>query len=178
MNFTKKVFDSRMERTLEELQDERAIAIDSQIERDFTLTEEPLCNFASHNVEMMRGNLECSLLDYLFFSNRNIKIIQNMIRKTVFDISKYIIDNQSENELLVIIRSIFYLNLQVEFKNVTENIKFLNKKVVDHSVPTILSNMKQYLIYLKDVQRVSDPIKRPNQESIKGVKQLDFKGFF
>jgi hypothetical protein len=75
-------------------------------------------------------------------------------------------------------RSIFYLNLQVEFKNVTENIKFLNKKVVDHSVPTILSNMKQYLIYLKDVQRVSDPIKRPNQESIKGVKQLDFKGFF
>ena len=89
MNFTKKVFDSRMERTLEELQDERAIAIDSQIERDFTLTEEPLCNFASHNVEMMRGNLECSLLDYLFFSNRNIKIIQNMIRKTVFDISKY-----------------------------------------------------------------------------------------
>ncbi len=177
MDFTKKVHDSRMERTLEELQDERAVAIDSQIRQDFPLNDEPLCNFASHNVEMLRGKLECTLLDYLFFSNRNIQIIQNAIRKQVFDITKNVIDNQSENDLLMIMRSMFFLNLPLEFPNVTENIKFLNKAVIEQAVPKILTNMKQYLIYLKDVQRVPVPNDRPEDKSITGTKQVGFNPF-
>lgn len=176
-NFTKKVYDPRMERSLEQLQDERAIAIDDQIRQDFPLNDEPLCALASHNVEMMRGKNECTMLDYLFFSNRNIQIIQNSIRKNVFDISGHTIGNQSENELLQIMRSIYFLNLPLEFSTITENIQFLNKATVDQALPKILTNMKQYLIYLKDAHRVYLPQETPKEETIKGTKQLGFKPF-
>ena len=110
-DFTKKVYDPRMGRTLEDIQDERAIPVNAnQVYEDFPLNDEPLCAFASHNVEMMRGKNECTMLDYLFFSNRNIQIIQNAIRKKVQEISGHIIGNQSQNELLQIMRSIFFLN--------------------------------------------------------------------
>lgn len=176
-NFTKKVFDPRMERSLEQLQDERAVPIDDKVREDFPLNDEPLCQLPSHNVEMMRGKNECSQLDYLFFSNRNIQIIQNTIRKKVHDISGHVIGNQSENELLMVMRSIYFLNLPLEFPNITDNIKFLNKAVVDQALPKILTNMKQYLIYLKDVQRQRSPFERPKEESIKGHNQLGFKPF-
>lgn len=177
MDFTKKVYDPRMERSLEQLQDERAIAVDNTIREDFPLNDEPLCSLPSHNVEMMRGKNECTMLDYLFFSNKNIQIIQNAIRKKVYDISGHVISNQSENELLQIMRSMFFLNLPLEFPNVTENIKFLNKATIDQALPKILTNMKQYLIYLKDVQRVPQPVDRPQEETIKGTKQLSFQPF-
>lgn len=172
MDFNKKVYDPRMERSLEELQDERAYAVDTKVREDFPLNDEPLCKFKSHNVEMLRGKLECTILDYLFFSNKNIQIIQNAIRKKVHDISGHVISNQSENELLMIMRSMFFLNLPLEFSNVTENIAFLNKAVIDQALPKILTNLKQYLIYLKDVQRVPEPEARPLEETIKGEKQL------
>jgi len=175
--FTKKVFDPRMERSLEELQDERAIPIGNKTYQDFQLNDEPLCQLPSHNVEMMRGKNECTMLDYLFFSNRNIQIIQNAIRKQVHDISGHLIGNQSQNELLQIMRSIFFLNLPLEFPNVTENIKFLNKAVIDQALPKILTNLKQYLIYLKDSNRQRLPFQRPQEESIKGTKQLGFRPF-
>ena len=177
MDFNKKVYDPRMERSLEELQDERAIAVDTKVRHDFPLNDEPLCAFASHNVEMLRGKLECTLLDYLFFSNRNIQIIQNAIRKKVHEISGHVIANQSENEMLMIMRSIFFLNLPLEFPNVTENIKFLNKAVVDQALPKILTNMKQYMIYIKDVQRVPQQHAIPQSHTIKGTKQIGFRPF-
>lgn len=178
MDFTKQVFDPRMNRTLEQLQDDRANEIDTQVREDFPLFEEPLCKLVSHNTQMLRGNKECGVLDYLFFSNKNIKIIQNAIRKNVHDISKRIIGVQSENELLMIMRSIYYINLPLEFKNVTENIKFLNKAVVDQAVPKILSNLKQYLIYLKDKEYNYIPEDRPTFETVKGTKQVVLKSFF
>ena len=177
MDFTKKVYDSRMGRSLEDVQDDRAIVIDSAVRQDFPLNDEPLCSFASHNVEMLRGKLECTMLDYLFFSNRNIQIIQNSIRKSVQEISGHIIGNQSENEMLMIMRSMFFLNLPLEFPSVTENIKFLNKAVIDQALPKILTNMKQYLIYLKDVQRVPEPHARAQGDTIKGSNQLGFRPF-
>lgn len=176
-NFTKKVFDPRMERSLEQLQDERAIAVGNKTYEDFPLNDEPLCQLPSHNVEMMRGKNECTMLDYLFFSNRNIQIIQNAIRKQVHDISGHVISNQNQNELLQIMRSIFFLNLPLEFPNVTDNIKFLNKAVIDQALPKILTNMKQYLIYLKDVHRSRLPFEVPQEETIKGTKQLSFQPF-
>jgi hypothetical protein len=74
-------------------------------------------------------------------------------------------------------RSIFFLNLPLEFPNVTENIKFLNKAVIDQALPKILTNLKQYLIYLKDSNRQRLPYQRPQDESIKGSKQLGFQPF-
>ena len=176
-SFKKQVYDPRMERSLEQLQDERAVPTDNKSYQDFQLNDEPLCQLPSHNVEMLRGKNECSLLDYLFFSGKNIQIIQNTIRKKVHDISGHVIGNQSENELLQIMRSMFFLNLPLEFPNVTDNIKFLNKAVVNQALPKILTNMKQYLIYLKDVQRQRLPFQRPQEESIKGNNQLGFRPF-
>ncbi len=177
MDFTKKVFDPRMERTLEQLQDERAISVDGNESKDYQLIEKPMNLHASHNVEMLKGRHEPTMLDYLFFSNKNIQIIQNAIRKKVYDISGHVISNQSENELLQIMRSIFFLNLPLSFPNITENIKFLNKVTVDKALPKILTNMKQYLIYLKDLQHTPIPIDRPKEENIKGTNQIGFKPF-
>ena len=48
-------------------------------------------------------------LNTLFFSDKNVIIIQNGIRKKVYDDSggKHLIDNQSKRELTIIMRSIY-----------------------------------------------------------------------
>ena len=48
-----------------------------------------------------------TLLTFLFFSGDNIKNIQNLIKMLVYQDTKQLIDNQSDTELMITMRSIF-----------------------------------------------------------------------
>ena len=63
---------------------------------------------------------------------------------------RYIIDEQNNMELAILMRSIYLQhskNLNCQFK---KQIKELNDIVVDAIIPGLMSNIKQYITYLRD----------------------------
>ena len=120
--------------------------------------------------EALRGIHADSRLSELYFSSKNIKHIQDGIRFSINQRTKKVIDNQDENSLKIIMRSIFLQysqNLQCKHK---EQIISLNHKVIDYCVPQIQSKMDQYYKYLKDVSTQPNYINHPVNVSSKGEK--------
>ena len=121
-------------------------------------------------------NIVCpNKLNSLFFSDKNIVIIQNGIRKTVFDLSNgdYLIGNQSNRELTIIMRSIYLQYSKNLDDNITQQINNLNNMVIRYSVKCIMSNIKQYISYKKNVDQVPVPMNLPKNMSNRGEKSLN-----
>jgi hypothetical protein len=125
-------------------------------------------------------------LTFLFFSDKNIKNIQNILKYLVYKENGYIIDDQSVTELLIIMRSIFLqyslhpklidesmsekekAELKVKYTN---EVKRLNQLVIDYIVPKLVSQIKQYLDYLKDASEQPYYMDKPENVSVQGQKQ-------
>ena len=122
--------------------------------------------------ESMIGIYEPTKLNSLFFSKKNLEIIQAKIRYGVYIKSnkKFKIGNQSDTEIQVIMRSIFLQHSPNLTYGITEQIKYLNNMVADWCIPKILAEVKQYVGYLKDIQTMPMPIDRPVNLSSKGTK--------
>ena len=56
--------------------------------------------------------------------------------------------------------------------NILEQIKDLNKKVLDFAVPRILVEIKQHNTYIKDASNIHMPMERSMNVSNKGSKTL------
>ena len=68
----------------------------------------------------IRGNFEQTPFNQAFFSQANFQIVQNQIRKTVYDKSGDVIDPVSTDDLFMIMRAIFLWygrNLPVIFRS-------------------------------------------------------------
>lgn len=125
-------------------------------------------------------------LTFLFFSDKNIKNIQNMLKYLVYKENGYIIDDQSVTELLIIMRGIF-LEYSLHPKLIDESmseqeinelkikytneVKRLNKLVIDYIVPKVVSQMQQYIHYLKDASEQPYYMDKPQNVSVQGQKQ-------
>ncbi len=125
-------------------------------------------------VESLYGIQETSKLNQLFFSKKNMDIIQNNIRYTVYNKTnkKHIIDKQSDIELQIIMRSTylqFSPNLEYNYK---EQLEYLNGLVVEWCVAHIIPQLEQYIGYLKEVEYMPMPIDLPVNLSSKGSRTL------
>ena len=99
----------------------------------------------------------------LFFSVKNVQIIQNALRAGVYQISqqKYIIDEQNKDVLNVIMRAMFLQHSINQPDNLTNQIVDLNKIVVDYCVPKIYSEVEGYIMYKKDASTLAVPLDKP-----------------
>lgn len=104
----------------------------------------------------LKGIIQETPMSNLFFSDLNFKIIQMTIRYKIFTDKKKKISFQSENELFIIMRSIYlqYANSVLTSDKMLENLKTLNKMVVDYAVSNIGDQLDQYDGYL---QKISGP---------------------
>jgi hypothetical protein len=130
--------------------------------------------------DMLRGNWEQNSLSRTFFSPENIRIIQNAIRKDVYEKSgdkKYIVDDQSVDELKIIMRAIYYQYARNLETNVTEQVDDLNKKVLNWSVPHILSAVDHYHYYINDISHLPVPMQQPQNISRAGTRSLPSNPF-
>jgi hypothetical protein len=125
-------------------------------------------------------------LTFAFFSSKNIENIQDLIKFVVHRETKYVIDNQSVNELMIIMRSIFLeyslhpklidekmtsqekSELIIKYKN---EVARLNQIVINAIVPKIISQIQQYLDYLRDASEQPYQMDKPKNESITGQKE-------
>ena len=133
--------------------------------------------FTDHK-DALVGNWENTTLSKAFFSGENIKIIQNAIKAGVYDKSKgkYVIGNQSEDVLKIIMRSTYLQYSSNKSINITEQIIGLNKLVIDYCVPQLLSECIAYVKYKKDVSSLAVPMSRP--KSTYHSNTLHFEKFF
>jgi hypothetical protein len=125
-------------------------------------------------VEALYGIQETSTLNQLFFSKKNMDIIQNMIRYTVYEKSekKFIIDKQSEVELEIVMRSIYLQHSPNLPNKIKEQIQYLNKLVSDWCSEQIIPEVSQYFGYMKEIEYMPVPIDLPLNLSSKGSRSL------
>lgn len=111
-------------------------------------------------------------LHNIFFSKKNIDLIQNTIIKKIWKSSdrRYVIGRQSDRELKLIMRSIFLQYGKYNKSNIRQQIIKLNNLVYRYSIPNILSNLQQFITYKRDVNYLPVPLKHPINLSIKGTK--------
>jgi len=127
-----------------------------------------------HNAMLKTAEKSISMeneLAKLFFSDRNMKRIQKQIKKEIYNRTdhKFRLDvDQDENDLLIAMRAIFLQEARHLPGEMIRQTKRLNKHVVNYIVPDMITEIKQYYGYMKDVNEPLKPINRPVNVNNKG----------
>ena len=121
----------------------------------------------------MTGNFCNNNLNKLYFCQSNIDLLQDSIIEGVFKVTNGTkISKQSEDELLIIMRSIYLQHSKNQPNNIQQQIHELNKLVLDYCIPNIHSSIKQYKGYINDITKQQTVMDKPQSVSIKGEKTL------
>jgi hypothetical protein len=158
--------------------------VKSQKKYNFTEADDQL---APSNTKYLFKNLYGeTLLTSMFFSATNVKNIQTIVRFLVHKETGHVIDDQSTNELLIIMRSIFLeysahpklpsdtmsdKELEALHKQYTNEVFRLNDITANTIVPKVISQMQQYLDYLRDINQLAYVRENPKNDSISGQRE-------
>ena len=115
-----------------------------------------------------------SNLNTVFFSKNNVELLHRSIITQVSNRTGFKISRQSETELQIIMRSIFLQYSKNNPCNLQEQVRDLNKKVLDYAVNRIITEISQYLEYKDTVNKLPMPLSHPQNLSNAGQKSLTF----
>jgi hypothetical protein len=87
------------------------------------------------------------------------------------------IDKQSVEELKIIMRAIYLQYARNLPKDIPAQIDDLNKKVIDWSVPHILSAVDHYHFYINDISHLPVPLAHMQHLSRAGTRSLPANPF-
>ena len=150
------------------------------------LTPDDTSVTTSNTKHLFKNLHEETLLTYLFFSQKNIQNLQDVIKFLVHRETKYVLDKQSVNELMIVMRSIFLeynahppiLNEKMDeatkdkvlvmYKN---EVARLNEIVINAIVPKIISQLQQYVDYLRDAGQQPYQMEIPKSDSVQGRRE-------
>lgn len=122
--------------------------------------------------DSIKGIISPTIVSGVFFSRKNINNLHTKIRIGIKKILNYDIDNQSEEEMQIIMRSIYLQFSKNSNVDIQVQVKQLNKEVLDYSISNIYTNIKQYLGYIKNISENSEYVMPPAKEtSIYGNKK-------
>lgn len=139
---------------------------------NFTATAEiPTENTAN----IISRNMNCTDVSSIFFSDNNVNLLQRGIYNKILNISagKYNIGRQSDTDLKIIMRSIYFQYGKNAPNNIKEQVLDLNTRVIDWCVPEILSNIKQSDKYIMDISTMPVPLDRSILPTQKGLRTLE-----
>lgn len=122
------------------------------------------------NTNVISHNHTPTELSRAYFSNENQNVIQNSIIAEVLRRSngQYRISRQNDNELQVIMSSMYYQLGQNLPTNINEQVNYLNNYVIEECVRIIIPNVQQYLGYIRDITNGIPIIPRPQNVSNAG----------
>lgn len=135
---------------------------------------------ASEAADSIRGNMVATPLNTAYFSPANVQIVQNKIRREVYDRSsgEFLIDPQSADELMIIMRAMYLQYGKNLPDRIPEQIAELNQIVADWCVPKILAEASMHRSYLRDIQHLPVPLAHPVLLTKAGSKSEEFRSFF
>jgi len=136
-------------------------------------------NLTENNTNLISRNMNCTDVSAVFFSDNNVNLLQLGIRNKVLNVSngKYNIGKQSDIDLKIIMRSIYFQHGKNTTNNVRGQVLDLNTRVIDWCVPEILSNIKQSDKYIMDISTLPIPMELPNLTTQKGLRTLEITKF-
>ena len=148
-------------------------------EKQFALYDKIPAHQPTAYRDALQGNLLDSELSLAFFSKQNIMMIQNGIRRGVYEKSKgeYMVGPQSEDVLKIIMRSIFLQYSANMLTKIPEQIKALNAAVLDYCVKQVYGEAQGYMQYLYDASTLVVPIESPVLSTTED-KVLEWKRWF
>jgi len=128
-----------------------------------------------HQTNIISRNLNCTGVSKIFFSMENINLLQKGIRNKILNDTngEYNIGRQKDDELMIIMRSIYFQYAKNQSNNISAQVLDLNTRVIEWCVPEIISNIKQSQKYIKDISTMPVPLERSVMPSRKGLKNLD-----
>lgn len=131
-----------------------------------------------NSINIISRQFEVNDLTRLYFSNHNVELLQDEIRKYVYYYKNIVISKQSYDDLKIIMRSIFILNRHklTGYKNTTSQVKYLNKLVILECSRIIIPNLEQHLTYITDIKDTLNIQSHPRSTSIKGTKSGEWVG--
>ena len=129
--------------------------------------------------EAMTGNWYDTMLSNAFFSQQNIQTLQNGLRAGVYKRSNgvYLIGEQNEDELKVVMRSTFLQHSKNQPTHIKEQITVLNQLVLDYAVSQVYGEAEGYMKYQHDASHMYDPMEPPILSN-PSDKQLLLKPWF
>ena len=129
--------------------------------------------------DALKGIIQTNPLSSLFFSKDNIDALQQGIRYLVYEQSckKHIIDRQSDEDLKIVMRSIYLQHAKHQPINIQQQVIDLNKEVLRFCVPKILNEIDAYLAYRSEITKNPEPIARSQNVNNTGTKTLELKTF-
>lgn len=135
--------------------------------------------YDTKNLDSISRNYSGTCVSETFFSRENVDIIHQGLINYVYNKSngKYKIGKQSEQELSIVMRSIYLTNGKNLNFNIKEQVKELNREVIEWCAERIIINIQQYLEYKTNVSTLKMPMETPALTSQKGLKTLELKYF-
>ena len=130
--------------------------------------------------DAIRGNVQATPLNQAYFSPANVQIVQNKIRREVYERSKgeFLVDPQSVDELMIVMRAMYLQYSKNLPSGIPEQIAELNQMVADWCVPKILAECSMHQHYLRDIQQLPVPMAHPVMMAMTGSKSAEFERFF
>jgi hypothetical protein len=125
----------------------------------------------SENTTIHRNITKNNISD-LFFSSLNMNALQDGIRNRVYNETEQKISRQSDIDLLIIMRSIYFTYAQNRPDDIVQQVRELNIRVLDETVPRVVSEVRTNLIYQKDICTLPVPMERSQNMSSAGTKTL------
>jgi hypothetical protein len=114
-------------------------------------------------------------LDKIFFSEKNIAKIQQMIKIAVFKKTKgkYILEtDQDVLDLYVVMKNVFLEHADFLPYDFDMQIKKLNNILIINIIPDIITNIKKYYGYIKDINNPRNTLDHPINVNHQNKKTL------
>ena len=130
--------------------------------------------------DALQGNWSPTPLSNAFFNKKNIQNLQDSLREGVYQLSKgrYIIGQQNEDTLKIIMRSTFLQSSLNQPTNIGDQVNALNTLVINYAVPQICGEAESYIKYKSDVSNLAVPLDPPTYVSTAGQNTLELKPWF
>jgi hypothetical protein len=141
----------------------------------FLFTQEHKKNYVDMSATALKSIQSESELSKLFFSDKNFKRVQNMIKKEIYNRTRgeFKLDiDQDQKDLFIVMRAIYVEHSRNLPGQIVRQVKRLNNKVIEDIVPSMITEIKQYYGYLKDINKPIEPIMRPLNVSNAGRLSL------
>jgi hypothetical protein len=142
--------------------------------KGYSIPEEERNTFSQ---EAIRGIHDGSQLTNVFFSEYNIKYLQDTVKYDIYKKTNKVIAPQDSNAMKLIMRSIYLQYSQNLDCKLKQQILRLNGKVLEVAVPEIETNLSQYLKYITDITTQPVFMGHPVNVSSKGEKTYALDSF-
>lgn len=147
------------------------------LNKQFSMMERVPAKQCASMLEPTIGIWDDTPLSKLFFSARNMRILQNSMRHEVWQRTHSVLGEQDCQTLDVIMRGIFLQASKNLPDNITAQIEALNRLVLNYCVPQLVSAVQSQRQFIEDTSWLPPPISLPVLAK-NTDKQLIMRPFF